>query len=158
MRRLTLLIAVITLVAAAASAQLGLKFGVGASYNTPAGDLSDRADAGWGGSVQAKLGIPIVTLTGAVEYLSFGEKNITGGTSSAQMWGFNVGGRFTLFPFLYAGAEIGTTIGTTENKGSITRGSAAPIIGVEFLGFDVNARYVFIDKTEFTAIRATYWF
>jgi hypothetical protein len=81
------------------------------------------------------------------------------------MWGLNVGGRFTLFPFLYAGAEIGTyqentttKISGVENKGSITRGSAAPIIGVEFLGFDVNARYVFIDKTEFTALRATYWF
>jgi hypothetical protein len=165
MRRLILLIAVTVLGAGAASAQLGLKFGAGATYNTPAGDFADRAGAGWGGSVQAKLGIPIITLTGAVEYLDFGDQDITGGKSTSQLWGLNVGGRFSLFPFLYAGAEIGTyqestttTIGNVENKGSIARGSAAPIIGVEFLGFDVNARYVFIDKTEFTTIRATYWF
>ncbi|MBP1779717.1 MAG: hypothetical protein H6Q86_5728 [candidate division NC10 bacterium] len=163
MRRLTLLIAAVAVMSGSASAQLG--FGVGAATAIPTGDFSDRASTGWGLSLQARLGIPVVTFTGAVEYLSFGEKTIAGGTSSSQMWGLNVGARLTLLPFVYGGVEIGsyqenatTKIGSQETDGSITRGSVAPIIGAEFLGFDLNARYVFMDKTEFTSVRLTYWF
>jgi hypothetical protein len=165
MQRLALLIAAVVLMSASASAQLGFGFGVGAATAIPAGDFSDRAGTGWGGSLQAKFGIPVVTFTGAFEYLSFGEKTFTGGTSSSTMWGFNVGARLTLFPFVYGGVEIGsyqenstTKIGSQETEGSISRGSVAPIIGAEFLGFDLNARYVFMDKTDFTSVRRTYWF
>jgi hypothetical protein len=165
MRRLPLIIAVVALMSGSADAQLGFGFGVGAATAIPAGDFSDRASTGWGGSLQARFGIPVVTFTGAVEYLSFGEKSFAGGTSSSQMWGFNVGARLTLFPFVYGGVEIGsyrenstTTIGSQETEGSITRGSVAPVIGAEFLGFDLSARYVFMDKTDFTSVRLTYWF
>jgi hypothetical protein len=165
MQKLALLVALVALMSGSASAQLGFGFGVGAATGIPTGDFLDRASTGWGLSLQAKLGIPVVTFTGAVEYLSFGEKTILGGTSSSQMWGINVGARLTLIPIVYAGVEIGsyqenstTRIGSQETEGSIARGSVAPIIGAEFLGFDLNARYVFMDKTEFTSARLTYWF
>ena len=167
MKHLVLLACLSLLPGIATSGVLGgiVSLGVGASFNTPAGDFADQAAAGWGGMAGVKIGIPIIDVTGAVEYLDFGEKDITAGTSDASMLGFTAGGRFTLFPFLYAGAEVGsfavtrtTTIGSQETEGKITYGAYGPIVGVNLLGFDLNARYMVMDKATFTSVRLIYWF
>ncbi len=166
MRKFIIFLAVVVVVSGLARAQgMGLSFGAGADLVTPAGDFSDEASTGWGLSAQLKFGLPIITVTGAVEYFAFGEKEFTGGTYSSNLWGINAGGRISLLHFIYVGAEIGmyeenstTKNETSENKSSITRGSVAPIIGFEFLSFDLSARYIFMDKTDLTSIRLTYWF
>jgi hypothetical protein len=167
MKQLVLLAFLLLLPGIAASAVLGgiVSLGVGASFNSPAGDFADQAAAGWGGMAGVKIGVPIIDVTGAVEYLDFGSKDITGGTAEASMWGFTAGGRFALFPLIYAGAEIGsfgvtrtTTIGSQESKGTITYGAYGPILGLNLLGFDLNGRYMIMDKATFTSIRLIYWF
>jgi hypothetical protein len=169
MRQLVLLAGLLLLLPGiAASGVLGgiVSLGVGASFNTPAGDFADQVKAGWGGMAGVKIGIPLIDVTGAVEYIDFGEKEIIAGTTSdASMWGFTAGGRFTLFPMVYAGAEIGTfkvtrttTIGSQETQGDITYGAYGPILGLNLLGFDLNARYMVMDQATFTSIRLIYWF
>jgi hypothetical protein len=81
------------------------------------------------------------------------------------MWGFTAGGRVTLFPMLYAGVEIGsfgvtqsTTIGSQETEGKITYGAYGPIVGLNFVGFDFNARYMVMESASFTSLRLIYWF
>jgi hypothetical protein len=142
-----------------------LSLGAGASLNTPAGDFTDQAGPGWGLSAGAKLGIPVIDLTLIGEYLSFGEKDVTGGSRDAGMWGFAVGGRLALFPMVYGGVEVGSysvtrtdNIGGQESEGKTTYGSYGPIVGVSVGGFDFNARYVVMDKAAFTSLRAMYWF
>jgi hypothetical protein len=168
MRHLVLLACLLLLPGIAVSGVLGgiVSLGVGGSFNTPAGDFADQAAAGWGGMAGVKIGVPIIDVTGAVEYLDFGAKDITTGTTGdASMWGFTAGGRFALFPMVYAGAEIGTfnvtrttTIGSQETKGEITYGAYGPIVGLNLLGFDLNARYMVMDKATFTSFRLIYWF
>ena len=168
MRHLVLLACLLLLPGIAVSGVLGgiVSLGVGASFNTPAGDFADQAKAGWGGMAGVKIGIPVIDVTGAVEYIDFGEKDIaTGTTGEASMWGFTAGGRFALFPMIYAGAEIGTfsvtrttTIGSQESTGDITYGAYGPIVGLNLLGFDLNGRYMVMDQATFTSIRLIYWF
>lgn len=166
MRHVVLLAGLLMLPALATAGILGpISLGIGGSLNTPAGDFSDQASTGWGAMAGVKLGVPIVDITGIVEYLSFGEKDVTGGTLEASMWGFAAGGRITLFPMVYGGLEVGTytvtrnnNLGGQESEGKISYGSWAPIVGVNVAGFDFNARYVVMDKASFTSLRAAYWF
>ena len=167
MRYLTLVAAVLLIPGMAFSGILGdmVSLGVGASFNTPTGDFGDNAASGWGGMAGVKIGIPIIDITGAVEYMSFGEKEFTGGKSEASMLGFTAGGRFTLIPLIYAGLEVGsfnvkstTTCGSQESKGDVTYGAYGPIVGLNFAGFDLNARYMLVNDANFTSIRLIYWF
>lgn len=166
MKHLALLAVLLVLPGIATAGILGpLSLGVGASLNTPAGDFSDQAGTGWGGMVGAKLAVPIVDITGIVEYLDFGKKDVTGGSKSASMWGFTVGGRIGILPMIYGGLELGTYTATRTNEisgqtseGKTTYGSWAPIVGVNVASFDFNARYVVMDKASFTSLRAAYWF
>ncbi|MBP1653769.1 MAG: hypothetical protein H6Q28_325 [Bacteroidetes bacterium] len=167
MRHLLLLAFLLLLPGIATAGILGgiVSLGVGASFNSPAGDFADHAAAGWGGMAGVKIGVPIIDITGAVEYMSFGEKDFTGGSAEASMWGFTAGGRFTLFPFLYAGVEVGsfavtqsTTIGSQETEGKITYGAYGPTVGLNFASFDFNARYMVMESASFTSLRLIYWF
>jgi hypothetical protein len=152
-------------VPAIAVSQLPISFGVGASLNTPAGDFADQSAAGWGAMAGVKLGIPIIGLTGIAEYLDFGSKDVDGGSRAASMWGIAAGGRFTLLPLVYGGVEIGSYSVTRSNKsggveteGKTTYGSYGPIVGIDVVGIDFNARYIIMDSATFTSLRATYWF
>ncbi len=167
MRHLVLLAFLLLVPGIALSGVLGdvVSLGVGASFNTPTSDFADQVAGGWGAMAGAKFAIPLIDITGAIEYMDFGKKENSGVSSDATMWGFTAGGRFTLIPLLYLGAEIGsfgvtrtTTVGGQESEGKITYGSYGPIIGFNILGLDLNARYIIMDKATFTSIRAIYWF
>jgi len=162
MKKLVLILPFLLFVTNAASAQM-IDFGVGAELGIPlTTDFKDVAGTAFGGTVMAKMDLPIVTVTGSVDYLSFGEKDLLVAKTSSSMWGINVGGRLSLLPLIYLGAEAGTYIisskvqltGLPEEKTSDTKFAFAPLVGFSLWKLHVDARYVIIQDSNMGVIRA----
>ena len=172
MNRLLILLVILILIPTAAFSQLGIKFGIGANVTFPAADLSDAVATGFGGTAMVKFGlIPLIDLTGGVEYIKFTGKDITTGVgtgeSEGNAWGYFVGGRVNILPpTFYAGLELGgyslssevtvPNFGTQE--GSETEFFYAPMVGVGLGPIDANLRYVVADGSNFVSLRGMFWF
>lgn len=143
-----------------------VSFGVGADVTFPQEDLEELVSTGYGATGLAKIGIiPIVDLTGGVEYIKFTDKSITvnnvteEGTGSA--FGILVGGRLNFLVFAYVGAEGGTYSFTKKVAGSeqnVTRGVFVPQLGVKLGMFDLSARYISAAEDSFWGLRGLIWF
>ena len=162
MKKILLTVSLLMLATGVASAQL-IEFGIGAELGLPAStEFKDAAKTGFGAVVMAKIGLPVVTVTGSVDYLSFGEKELIGVKSSSSMWGINAGGRLSLLPLIYVGAEAGpyfisakTQItGQPEVKDSETKFAISPMLGISLWKLNVDARYVIMDKANMVVARA----
>jgi len=163
MKRLTFIALLILILVNGANAQF-LSSGIALTAVNPVGDFSDAAGTGFGGVFMAKFGLPVIDITGSVEYLSFSEKENGNIKSSATMWSVNAGARLSIFPLISAGAEIGNywvtstvtnggEVNNTENKIAFT-----PLIAAQFTMFEVSARYTFLEKASFISLRAGIYF
>jgi hypothetical protein len=167
MKTLALALFLCLLFPAASRAQLGFSTGLGVNVSFPSADLNDLVATGIGGTALVKFGlIPLIDLTGGVEYVKFTGKDITvasvTGTGEGSALGFLVGGRFNLLPLLYGGLETGTYTFKKEfsagGEDEITRGFFAPMIGANFGMFDANVRYVSASDDSFWSLRGMVWF
>lgn len=164
MKVLCLTVALIMFGFVSASAQ-AVSFGIGADLTFPSAELKNNVATGYGGTALVKFGlIPIVDLTGGVEYIKFTDKSITvnslpeEGTGSA--FGILVGGRLNMLVVMYVGLETGTYSFTKKiagNDENITRGILAPSLGVKLGMFDFCARYVSASDDSFWGLRALIW-
>ncbi len=155
-------------VAAKAAEPKGVKafsFGIGADVTFPASELKNDVATGYGATALVRFDLlPIVDLTGGVEYLKFGSKTTTVNNvseeSKASAWGFLIGGRVNIL-MLYGGVETGaysfskTIAGKDE---SVTRGILVPMVGVELGPFDLSGRYVSAGDDSFWGLRGLIWF
>jgi ABC-type transport system involved in cytochrome c biogenesis permease subunit len=165
MKLLSLVFALIMLGAVSASAQV-LSFGIGADVTFPTAELQDNVATGYGGTALAKFGLlPIVDLTGGVEYIKFTDKSITVDNlteeGSGSAFGILVGGRLNFLVVGYVGLETGTYSFTKKVAGDeekITRGFVAPLAGVKLGMFDLGARYVSAGDDSFWGLRGMIWF
>ena len=163
MRRLLLLAIVLFAIQVPAMAQLGISFGLAGSFASPTGDWSNGVGSGIGGAALVKFGLlPIIDLTGSIDYISFTEKDAAGVKSSASTWGVNVGGRFSVLPMIYAGLELGTYPLTVkvggQSRDTETKSAFAPIVGARFSQLDGSVRYVFMKDANFLGLRVGIWF
>ncbi len=143
-----------------------LSFGVGADVTFPQEDLGNFVSTGYGATGLVKFGLlPIVDLTGGVEYIKFTDEPVTVNNiteeGSASAFGILVGGRLNFLVFAYVGAEGGTysftkTVGGTEQN--ITRGTFVPQVGVTLGMFDLSARYISAGEDSFWGLRGMLWF
>jgi hypothetical protein len=86
--------------------------------------------------------------------------------NSATMWGINAGATISLFVALYGGVEVGSYIisqttqvtGSPETTSDITRGAFAPLLGASFAMFDLSARYVVMESSNFVVFRGVIFF
>jgi hypothetical protein len=153
------------IITAGISNSQSISSGIAVTAVTPTGDFSDEAGTGYGGVFMAKLGLPIIDVTGSVEYIRFADEEIVNTTFSTYMWSINAGARISVLPFISAGAEIGNYWVTvsfenaneekdiTENKVAFT-----PLIAAQFSMFEASLRYVLIENASFFAIRAGIYF
>ena len=149
-------------------AQPGISWGLGANVSFPSSDLGDQASTGYGGTGLVKFGlIPLIDITGGIEYVSFTTKDLgQGGESSAHAWGYMVGGRVNLFVIAYGGVELGGYSFSTKvevpnipsAEGTNTEFFYAPMIGVNLGMFDAGVRYVVANSLNFVSIRGMIWF
>ncbi len=80
MKLLSLSFAILMLASVSASSQV-ISFGLGANLTFPSAELKDNVATGYGGTALAKFGLlPLVDLTGGIEYVKFTDKDITVGT------------------------------------------------------------------------------
>ena len=168
MNRLLILLVILILVPAAAFSALGLQFGVGVNVTFPSSDLGDFVSTGFGGTGMVKFGlIPLIDLTGGIEYIKFTSKEVPGGEGEANAWGYFVGGRVNILPpALYGGLELGGYSFTTElmipslpsSEESNTEFFYAPMAGVNLGPIDANLRYVVADGFNFVSLRGMFWF
>ena len=165
MKPIVLSIVLLLTFALPASAQV-LSFGAGADVTFPSSDLKDNVATGYGLTALAKFGlIPLIDLTGGVEYIKFTDKDITvnnlTATGNGSAFGIVLGGRVNVLAIAYAGLETGTysfskTAGSETTN--ITRGFLGPMVGVKLSMFDICARYVSADKDSFWGLRGLIWF
>lgn len=165
MKLLSLTFALIMLGSVSASSQV-ISFGLGADVTFPLNELKNDVATGYGATALAKFGLlPILDLTGGVEYLKFTGKSMTinnvseEGTGSA--FGVLIGGRMNFLVVAYAGLEAGTYSFTKKVAGSeenITRGVVVPMAGVTLGMFDLGARYVSASDDSFWGLRGMVWF
>jgi hypothetical protein len=165
MKLLSLAFALIILVPVPAFSQV-ISFGLGGDITFPSAELKDNVSTGYGATALARFGLlPILDLTGGLEYIKFTDKSITvnnlpaEGTGSA--FGILVGGRVNFLVVGYVGAETGTysfmkKVAGDEEK--ITRGVFAPMAGVKLGMFDFCARYVSAGDDTFWGLRGLIWF
>jgi hypothetical protein len=142
-----------------------IQSGIAVTAVTPVGNFSNAVGTGYGGVFMAKLGLPLLDVTGSVEYLSFSEKETGNLKLSSTMWGINAGARLGVFLFISVGAEIGNywvtvktddgtnQIDNTENKISFT-----PLISAQISMFEGSIRYSIIEDARFFSIRAGIYF
>jgi hypothetical protein len=162
MKVFVLVFALITLFSVTASSQV-LSFGLGADVTFPSADLKDNVATGYGLTGLLRFGLlPIVDLTGGLEYTKFTSKDLAGGVpSSSTAFGVLVGGRVSVFVIGYVGAETGSYTFTPSVNGesgdSYTKGFIAPMVGVKFTMFDIGARYVSAGNDSFWALRGLVW-
>ena len=164
LKRMTLAMALIILASVSASSQI-ISFGLGANLTFPSAELKNNVATGIGATALAKFGLlPIVDLTGGVEYIKFTDKDITvsnipeSGTGSA--FGLLVGGRISILAIGYVGAETGTYSFTKKVAGSennYTKGFFGPMLGVKLGMFDFCGRYVSAGDDSFWALRGLIW-
>jgi len=149
------------------------EIGIGVSLNTPAGSLSDNLGTGYGGTFMVKIGVPILDITGSIEYIRFSEKEVDDIKWSSDMWSANAGARISVLPFLSAGAEIGNywitvnaDFGTAKSDITFNRFAITPLIAAQFGVFEASLRYTIISDAEtreakqpsFISIRAGIYF
>ena len=167
MKSIAIVTILVLLLPAASHAQLGFSPGIGVNLSFPSADLNDLVATGIGGTALVKFGlIPLIDLTGGVEYIKFTGKDITVGTVTGEgegsAFGFVLGGRVNILAVLYGGLETGTYTFNKKFSGGgeedITRGFVAPIAGVKLGMFDVNARYVSASDDSFWSLRGMIWF
>jgi hypothetical protein len=162
MKFLSFILALVLLGSVSASAQ-AISFGIGADVTFPSADLKDNVATGYGGTGLLRFGlIPIVDLTGGIEYIKFTSKDVGSGVSSSgTAFGLLVGGRMSVLVIGYLGAETGTytfTPSVAGNSGdSYTKGFFAPMLGVKFSMFDISARYVSAGNDSFWGLRGLVW-
>jgi hypothetical protein len=164
MKILTVIFALILLASLPAFSQ-GLSLGIGADVSFPLDQLADKVQTGYGATGLVKFGlIPLIDLTGGVEYLKFTTKSITvngvTGDASADAWGVIIGGRVNIIPLLYAGLEVGTYSFTTSLPGStekVTHGVIIPMVGGKLGPLDLSARYVPAGTDSFWGLRGMFW-
>lgn len=141
-----------------------LSSGIAVTAITPVGNFSDAVGTGYGGVFMAKFGLPMVDITGSVEYLRFSEKEVGNINISSSMWSINAGARIGIFPLVSAGAELGnywvtisskngTTADATENKVAFT-----PLIAVSISILEASLRYTIISDASFFSLRAGIYF
>lgn len=142
-----------------------LESGVAVTLVTPMGEFSDAVGTGFGGVFMAKFALPILDITGSIEYLRFGEKEEGGIKLSSTMWSINAGARMSVFPFISAGAEIGNywiTVKTEnaagESDNAVNKIAFTPLIAAQISILEVSVRYALIDNASFFAIRAGIYF
>ena len=162
MKILTLALLLISLATVSASSGV-ISFGLGANVTFPSADLKDNVATGYGATGLLKFGLlPIVDLTGGVEYIKFTSKDVGAGVpSSGTAFGLLVGGRVSILAIGYLGAETGTYTFTPSVNGysgdSFTKGFFAPMAGVKFSMFDISARYVSAGNDRFWGLRGLIW-
>jgi hypothetical protein len=132
---------------------------------TPMSNFSDVVSTGYGGVFMAKFGLPVLDVTGSVEYLNFSENEAGDLKFSSTMWGLNAGARISILPFISAGAEIGnywititTDDGVSEKDNTVNKVAFTPLIAAQFSIFEASIRYALMDETSFFAIRAGIYF
>ncbi len=164
MKKLQLTILIIFFFACISNAQL-LQSGIAVTAVSPTGDFSNIAGTGFGGVFMVKLGLPIVDVTGSVEYLKFSEKEAGIVKFNPSMWGVNAGARISVFPFISAGAEIGnywvtvtTKTSTGESDATENKVAFTPLIAAQFAIFEASLRYAILGDASFFAIRAGIYF
>jgi hypothetical protein len=164
MKKFQFTILLIVSLVSATKAQF-LESGIAATLVTPAGDFSNAVGTGYGGVFMAKFGLPILDITGSVEYLRFSEKEVGSVKFNSTMWGINAGARISVFPFISAGAEIGnywvtvtTDDGTGEHDNTENKIAFTPLVAAQFSMFEASIRYALIDNASFFSIRAGIYF
>ncbi len=142
-----------------------LKSGIAVTAVTPVGNFADAVGTGYGGVFMAKIGLPIVDVTGSVEYLNFSEKENGPVKISSYMWSINAGARISVLPFISAGAELGNywitvTTNTTNGESDATENKVAftPLVAANFTMFEVSLRYAILSDASFFALRAGIYF
>jgi len=142
-----------------------LESGIAVTMVTPVGDFSESVGTGYGGVVMAKFGLPILDITGSVEYLRFSEKEKGSIKSSSNMWSINAGARISVFPFISAGAEIGnywitvtTENATGEHDETVNKIAITPLVAAQISILEASLRYALIDNASFFSIRVGIYF
>lgn len=166
MKSIAIVTIMLLLLPAASHAQLGFSPGIGVNLSFPSADLNDLVATGIGGTALVKFGmIPLIDITGGVEYIKFTGKDITigtvTGTGEGSALGFVFGGRVNILPLIYGGLETGTYSFKKEFSGGedeITRGFFAPMVGVKLGMFDGNVRYISASDDSFWSLRGMIWF
>jgi hypothetical protein len=148
-----------------ASNAQSIKSGIAVTAVTPAGNFSDLVSTGYGGAFMVKIGIPVIDVTGSVEYLKFSEKEVGPLKLSSAMWSINAGARISVFPFISAGAEVGnywvtvtTKSGSNEIDSKENKIAFTPLIAANFSMFEASIRYAIISDASFISIRAGIYF
>jgi hypothetical protein len=164
MKKFQYIIFLIVFLVSVSNAQ-SLQTGIGVSLNTPAGNFSDVVGTGYGGTFMVKIGVPILDITGSIEYIRFSEKEVGNFKFSSAMWSVNAGARISVFPFLSAGAEIGNYWITLTADNGIVKGdntenkfAFTPLIAAQFSMFEASLRYAIISDASFISIRAGIYF
>ncbi len=144
-------------------AQLPYKSGVGVEAAFPTGDFS--VGQGFGAHYLGQISLPLIDITGSVGLDKFAEKDNGLVKTSAIMYGVNVGAQLGIFPFVYAGAQLGNywrtfTVNTPNGKSDASDSQVAitPLVGVHIAIFDVSARYTIMKDSDFFALRAAIFF
>ena len=142
-----------------------LKSGIAVTAVTPTGNFADAVGTGYGGVFMVKLGLPVIDVTGSVEYLNFSEKETANVKASSNMWSINAGARISVFPFISAGAELGnywitTTVdaGNGDKDNSENKVAFTPLLAANFSMFEVSVRYAIISDVGFFSLRAGIYF
>jgi len=142
-----------------------LETGIGVSLNTPAGNFSDLVGTGYGGTFMVKIGVPILDITGSIEYIRFSEKEVGTLKLSSAMWSINAGARVSVLPLISAGAELGnywitktTKSGSNESDTKENKIAFTPLIAANFSMFEASIRYAIISDASFISIRAGIYF
>lgn len=164
MKKLQLISLLIIFLTSVSNAQL-LKSGIAVTGVTPMGEFSDAVGTGYGGVFMVKFGLPVLDVTGSVEYLMFSEKEVGLIKLSSNMWSVNAGARVSVFPFISAGAEIGNywitmthDDGTNESDNTENKIAFTPLIAAQIGIFEGSIRYSLIEDASFFAIRAGIYF
>ncbi len=100
MKKFQYIIFLIVFLVSVSNAQ-SLQTGIGVSLNTPAGNFSDLVGTGYGGTFMVKIGVPILDITGSIEYIRFSEKDVANLKFSSAMWSVNAGARISVLPFIF---------------------------------------------------------
>ncbi len=142
-----------------------LESGIAVTLVSPVGNFSDAVGTGYGGVFMAKFGLPILDITGSIEYLRFAENEIANSKISSTMWSINAGARMSVFPFISAGAELGnywitvtTDDGTGESDNAINKIAFTPLIAAQISILEASIRYALIKDASFFSIRAGIYF
>ena len=164
MKKFQYIIFLIVFLVGVSNAQ-SLQTGIGVSLNTPAGNFSNVVGTGYGGAFMVKIGVPILDITGSIEYIRFSEKEVASLKFSSAMWSVNGGARISVFPFLSAGAELGnywitktTKNGSSESDSKENKIAFTPLIAANFSIFEASIRYAIISDASFISIRAGIYF